>query len=282
MPRRSVVLVILLVWVYTVGGRAQSVVRVDSLSSDALQKTQRYAVLLPAEDDSSRRYPVLYLLHGYAGNHLDWSKRTRLAEYVRGWPLIVVMPEAGNSWYVNARSGAGCRYEDFMISDLPRHVQERYNVDTLCQGIAGLSMGGYGAVMLALRHPGRYRLAGSLSGAVAIPREIDEMQRATWGRSIGPSVLAAFGQTPGDFRDEHDLFLLFRNTAKAGAPYLYLVAGIQDEFPTFLPAHRALADSLRSVGAAYEYHELPGKHNWQFWDAQLPGLLARLRAVLEF
>jgi S-formylglutathione hydrolase FrmB len=261
---------------------AQSALRIDTLFSPSLQRMTVCSILVPDASDTTVAYPVLYLLHGYSGNHLDWFTRTRLNDDVRGWPLLVVMPAAENSWYVNARMNGKNRYEDFLMVDLPRHVRQHYRVDTLRQGIAGLSMGGYGAIMLALRHPGRFCFAGSLSGALVVPRDIDEIAKATWGRSIAPSVLEAFGTEADSFRDHHDVFRLFRAAADSGAPFLYFATGIQDAFPTFLSAHRELTDSLRSVGALYEYHEVPGNHSWGFWDAELPNLLQRFRAVAGF
>jgi putative tributyrin esterase len=116
-------------------------------------------------------------------------------------------------------------------------------------------MGGYGALMLALRHPRRYRFAGVLSGALLVPSPL--------------------GSRANPHRQAHDPFVLFRRTAAGELPYLYFLIGSGDPFTTFLPRNRALTDSLRVYGARYEYHEVPGGHDWRVWGGALPSLLAR-------
>jgi S-formylglutathione hydrolase FrmB len=260
---------------------AQSIVRVDSFYMPSLGRTKRLSILLPAQYNPRSRYPVLYLLHGYTGGNQDWLSRTKLREYVRGIPLIVVMPDAENSWYVNSALEPGGRFEDYLVKDIPQYMNKMYSIDTTRQGIAGLSMGGYGAVMLALKHPSRYRFAGSLSGAIAFPRGMNDTTRAP-ERALFPSLRQAFGETPGNARNAGDVFLLYRQTAKDSLPYLYLAIGTQDGYKSFLPAHRAFTDLLRSYNAAYEYHETAGGHSWQYWDREIQPLLQRMREVLKF
>lgn len=260
---------------------AQSVVRVDSFYMPSLGRTKKLSILLPSKYDPAKRYPVLYLLHGYTGGHEDWLMRTKVRDYARDLPLIIVMPDGENSWYVNSMTEPNDRFEDYMVGDIPRYIQKLYSIDTTRQGIAGLSMGGYGALMLGLRHPSRYRFVGSLSGAITFPRGMNDTSRAA-ERSLVPSLRRAFGEKPGSFRGSHDAFLLYRQITKDSLPYIYMAIGIQDGYRTFLPGHRAFTDLLRTYGAAYEYHETPGGHNWQFWDKEIQPLLLRMREVLKF
>jgi len=260
---------------------AQPVVRVDSFFMPSLGRTKKLAVLLPPKYDPAKRYPVLYLLHGYTGRYDDWLTRTNLKDYVKDLPLIIVMPDGENSWYVNMAVEPNDRFEDYMVDDIPHYVQKLYSIDTTRQGIAGLSMGGYGALMLGLRHPSRYGFVGSLSGAITFPRGMNDTSRPA-ERSLIPSLKRAFGDKPNTFRSDHDVFLLFRQTSKNSLPYIYMAIGIQDGYRTFLPGHRAFTDLLRTYGAAYEYHETQGAHNWQFWDREIQPLLARMREVLKF
>ena len=260
---------------------AQSIVRVDSFYMPSLGRTKKVSILLPSQYNPRSRYPVLYLLHGYTGGNQDWLSRTKIRDYVRGMPLIIVMPDAENSWYVNSATEPGDRFEEYLVNDIPQYINKMYSIDTTRQGIAGLSMGGYGAVMLALKHPTRYRFAGSLSGAITFPRGMNDTTRPA-ERSLLPSLKKAFGEKPGDGRNAGDVFLLYRQTARDSLPYLYLVIGTQDGYRSFLPAHRAFTDLLRSYGAAYEYHETPGGHNWQYWDREIQPVLKRMREVLNF
>ena len=279
--RKSLLLVVFLVFLLPVA-HAQSVAVIDSFPSASLGRVMHIAVLRPVPYDSAHQYPVLYLLHGFSGSYLDWSTRTHIADDIHAWPLLVVMPDAGNSWYVNSQTDSAARFEDYLVQDVQQYVRSHYAVDTTRQAIAGLSMGGYGAVVLGLRHPDQYRFVGSLSGAIDIVRQLDTMDKASWAKSIGPSVRAAFGENDPDFRDDHDPFILSWSSGSDAPPYLYLVAGIQDGFPTFLPAHRAFTDLLRAEKIEYEYHETPGRHNWAFWDREIWPLLERLRQVLGF
>jgi S-formylglutathione hydrolase FrmB len=262
-------------------GRAQSIARIDSFYMPSLGKTKKLSIILPAGYNPKVHYPVLYLLHGYSGDNQDWLARTRIREHVRELPLIVIMPDAENSWYVNSAMERNDRFEDYLVKDVPHYVNKMYSIDTTRQGIAGLSMGGYGAVMLALKHPMQYRFAGSLSGAITFPRGLNDTTRPA-ERSLFPSLKRAFGEKPINGRNGGDIFQLYRQTAKDSLPYLYLVIGTQDGFRSFLPAHRAFTDLLRSYGAAYEYHETPGGHSWQYWDREIQPVLKRMREVLNF
>ncbi len=260
---------------------AQSTLRIDSFYMPSLGRTKELSVLLPKNYDARKRFPVLYLLHGHGGDHTNWTKLTKLTTYVESMPLIIIMPDAENSWYVNSATVEHDRFEDYLVSDLPRYVQQKYSIDTSKQAIAGLSMGGYGAVMLALKHPTQFRFAGSLSGALSYPRDMHDTTRPA-ERSLVPSLRRAFGETNNGVRAEHDVFHLVRQSSKDPVPYIYLVIGTADGFRNFLPANRALGDLLRASGIAYEYHETPGGHNWQYWDREIQPLLKRLRDILQF
>jgi S-formylglutathione hydrolase FrmB len=264
----------LLLLVAVAAAQSQPRLQEDSLFSTSLGRMERYRIILPEGYDRAARYPVLYLLHGLWGSYVDWTAKTTVVEDTRHYPLIVIMPDAGNSWYVNSQSNAGDRYEDAVINDLLPAVETRYAVDTSRRAIAGLSMGGYGAFMLALRHPGRFRFAGGLSAAISLPRDL-----ANGRKGIRPEDALIFG--PKDSCLAHDVVWLTSRYSGGGATYFYAMAGIQDEFVEFLPYHRVWTDSLRAKGIPYEYHEVPGRHNWKFWDTELVPLLARMAEVLS-
>ncbi len=253
--------------------------KVDSFYAPSLGSTTRYAYLLPEHYDTLRSYPILYLLHGYSGDHRNWIELTDLVSYGTRLGIIIVMPDAANSWYVNSAGEPGKRYEDLIVIDYPARVERRFAVDTTRRAIAGLSMGGYGAIMLGLRYPKLFRFAASLSGALSIPGGIEfpEPYRAERGLK---NLKAVFGEEKS-FRGSHDPFSLYKNTPADSLPYLYFVIGTDDGFTTFLPAHRALTDSLRAYRARYEYHEMRGAHNWKFWGKEVRPLLARMKEILD-
>ena len=275
-PFMSVVLNVLIVSV----SLSQTTVVIDSAFAPSLNRVTKFAVLLPSGYQPSERYPVLYLLHGLNGTCREWSTRSKLGIHALPYRMVIIMPDAGSSWYVNAKMAERARFEDFIVQDLPRIVASKYGIDTARTAIAGYSMGGYGAIMLALRHPSRYRIAGSLSGAINFPNGAEPM-RATASKANIEDFTRAFGSEPGDFYDRHDILLLAMASRRENLPYLYFSTGIQDGFESFLPAHRILTDSLRAHGLAYEYHELPGKHDWAFWDREVQPLLKRVQEVFD-
>jgi S-formylglutathione hydrolase FrmB len=262
--------------------RAESQVRslVDSLYAKSLGRTKRYSVILPAGYDQTKKYPVLYLLHGYGGNHQQWLVYSHIKEYAATLPLVIVMPDAEGSYYVNSLTVPRDRFEDYIMEDLPAVVQAKYAVDAKRQAIAGASMGGYGALMLALKHPHRFFFAGDISGALDIPRHIEDRKGGPMAFSL-PGLLRAFGSGQSPFRTAHDVFRLCAAVPVDSLPYLYLTVGLQDENPLRLTMHRALAEDLGDYGAFFEYHELPGTHSTQFFDFALQPLLSRLNDILQ-
>lgn len=261
---------------HAIGAQAPAV-RAESLSSRVLGRAARYEVVLPATYDRARKYPILWLLHGFAGRETDWVNFSRLATDAASYDLIVVTPDAANSWYVNAAAqDTASRYEDFFVGELFADVSAKFAIDSTRQAIAGLSMGGYGAVIVALRHPGRYRFVGALSPALSVASAPDSVLT----RIAGPSLRRAFGADPRSHA-EYDPFRTFRNTRPDSLPYFYVAIGASDGFPTFLPASRAFTDSLRANHARYEYHEMPGSHSWQLWSAELPVMLESMAEIMR-
>lgn len=274
--------VILLLLVATVISRPQDAMVIDSLFSPAIGVAKRYVVLIPREYDARRAYPILYLLHGHDGSHRDWVDRTRIASLVRDIPMIVVLPDGDNSWYVRSAMDERKDYETYLLNDLRHEVESRYRVDSTKRGIAGLSMGGYGALLYGLKRPDLFRFAGSLSGAFSLVSFIDDTVGQARSASLARSLRRAFGPEPSEHRRRYDVFRLVAAADPSRAPYVYLVTGVQDGFRGFLPAHRVLTDSLRAKGMPYEYHETPGGHSWAYWGREIGPLIARMREVLSF
>lgn len=260
---------------------AQPLVRVDSVYSPSLDRTRKFAVLLPVDYTGAKRYPVLYLLHGNGGNYLQWLNGSRVREYVQNLPLIVVMPDAGSSFYVNSFTDTRDRFEDYIIGDLRQYVQKKYAVDTLRQAIAGASMGGYGALLLAFKHPRSFTFAGDISGALDIPRYVERREGDAGLSGSLPNLRKVFGSGPSPFRTSHDLLSVWRSVSPDSMPYLYLAMGIQDEYALRLTMHRAFVDSISAGGFAYEYHETPGRHSLTYFDKELLPLIQRLSDVLK-
>lgn len=261
---------------------AQPRMHVDSLLATSLERVQKFTVLLPDRYVPPKRYPILYLLHGWGGTYQDWTAKTDLKKYVDDFPLIVVMPDAENSWYVDSATEPQNRFERYLIDDLPRMLQQKYSIDTTKQAIAGLSMGGYGALEIGLRYPKKFRFIGSLSGVLAAPRETENRKLTDSEMIIAPSMRAAFGEFGNGVRATHDPFNLYKSVRSDSLPYIYLVVGVRDGYPTLIPRHHEFIELLRAYDASYEYHEPPGEHNWAFWDKEIQGVLKRMRKVMKF
>ena len=237
-------------------------------------KTLPYNVILPSDYRiSARRYPVLYLLHGWAGHYNDWATRTNIADYAAQYRMIVVMPEGNNGWYTDSATVLNEKYESYILQELIPDVQRRYRTieSRYGRGIAGLSMGGYGALKFGLKSPGTFAFAGSLSGALAATTWTEADLKSFKG--INDSLVAAFGTHDSQQRKGNDLFELIRGmsaTRAAALPYFYFDCGTED---FFLGVNEQLAALLSEKKIAHEFRELPGTHGWQYWDQQVPELL---------
>lgn len=248
----------------------------ESVQSAALGRAMKYRVLLPADyATSQRRYTVLYLLHGLGGDYKDWTTRTNIAEYSRTLPLIIVMPDGENSWYTNAANSPEERFEDYILTDLQADVAAKYRTINSRHGrtIAGLSMGGYGALKMALRRPGAFTVAASFSGAFSatrpelakmIPSEADRLRRI-------------YGDDDSASRRQNDLPTLAAAAKPGSVPYIYIDCGIADGL---VNVNREVVAALHKSGVAYEYHEVAGAHTWEYWDRRirefLPVLMKKL------
>ena len=249
-------------------------VQYASLQSPSLDRELKYAVQLPPsyERDTKRRYPVLYFLHGMNGNEREFERRG-VAEAVakmRGegkiGEFIIIAPAGENSFYLNAKNGV--RYEDAIIKDLIPHVEKTYRVVGGRDGraIQGLSMGGYGALMLAFKHPEMFSSVTAHSSAVFVelPNPTGTDRRAQFmSRLIGNM----YGNPPDVeyFKANNPIDLAATNAAaikKAGLK-IYFDVGEQDRYG-FQPSNKALDEQLTKGGVEHEYHAFPGGHGWEY------------------
>jgi S-formylglutathione hydrolase FrmB len=237
---------------------------------------------VPEGYSGNQRYPLLILLHGFNQRQQDWVEKTALREYLKGVPLFIAIPQGDNSWYVNSMTDTSLRYESYILEDVVGRIADRYSIDTSRMAIAGLSMGGGGALRIALRNPGTFKVVASFSGAILYPRFLGDTVLQSVSAASAASLARAFGTQRTDEWKKHDVFELYRSVPPDRLPFLYLAVGIQDGLKSFLPLHRQWTDSLRAAGVAYEYHETPGAHRWEFWDREIKRFLPRLRELLQF
>jgi len=249
-------------------GSSQVTVQERGLRSAVLSRETLYSIVLPAGyEGCAARYPVLYLLHGWNGDHRNWITLTALVRYAAQYPMIVVTPNGQNSWYVNAETSTSERFHDHIVPELITEVDAQFRTIAAPhrRAIAGLSMGGYGAVLFALKHPDLFGVAGSISGAFDAPRGIESVLP-----DVLPSIGAAFGVPSSTTRRENDVFELVKQAPLSPLPYFYLCCGASDPLAG---SNRRFIASLAAHKILFEYHEQPGEHTWQFWDDALPPLL---------
>jgi putative tributyrin esterase len=238
--------------------------------SDALQLGTSVTVVLPQQTEeqigvsgggSDGPPPLLYLLHGLSDDHTAWNRYTAVARHAEKAGLAVVMPAVSRSFYTN--EAHGLRYWDYVCEELPSVVHEFFRVtdDPAQTFVAGLSMGGYGALKLAFSHPERYAAAASLSGGLdlrglLVPPDPRGLLDRVFGGSVG---------------DEHDLFTLLERAP--AVPPLYLACGTDDPL---LPGTEKMAEAARAHGVDVTLDLRPGTHEWSLWDAVIADVIAWL------
>ena len=238
--------------------------------SDALQVGTSMSVVLPQRTEAQigvaggaveGEPPLLYLLHGLSDDHTAWHRYTAIDRYAEAAGLAVVMPAVHRSFYSDERHGH--RYWEFVSEELPTVVRSFFRVtdDPSRTFVAGLSMGGYGAVRLALSHPDRYGAAASMSGALDITRAMADPARAELSRRIFDDAV-----TP-----DEDLFALLERARSL--PPLHLSCGTEDPL---LDATTGFADAARAAGHDVTVDLRPGSHEWSLWDALIEDVIAWL------
>lgn len=238
--------------------------------SEALRQAVCVNVVLP---DNAGQAPLktLWLLHGLSDNHNSWMQYTSVARYAGEYGLAVVMPGADRSWYTD--NAGGNRYFTFLTEELPKKMGDCFKwysparEDNL---IAGLSMGGYGALKAALTCPEQYGFCASLSGALDITRENRPGDVDEW-RSIFGFDLQSAGELAGT---KHDLFALADGGREL--PYLYLWCGTED---SLIDINRAFSARLSALNIAHTFECSEGDHTWKWWDLHLQSALNCWKAL---
>ena len=205
--------------------------------------------------------PVLYLLHGLSDDSSAWLRYSSIERYAAERGVAVVMPQVGRSFYANEAHGH--RYWTHLSEELPNVVRSFFRFSERREDtfVAGLSMGGYGALKWALRHPERFSAAASLSGALDVLGILPgrpEILRRVYDDRIGP---------------EDDLFGLLRTTDPGALPQLHVSCGTEDEL---YGSSVRFADEARAVGADVRTDFRPGGHEWALWDKVVRDVLAWL------
>jgi putative tributyrin esterase len=236
--------------------------------SPSLRRRKQYLIVSPENSVQFDGFSVIYLLHGLGGEPADWLRWSHLHDYLRDRKLIAVLPEGDNSYYVNAAEIPEDHYADYIVNDLPNDVESHYPVARKRESrlIGGLSMGGYGAFYLSLKHPDRYWFVGSMSNAAdATARKFSFQRFGQYWR-----FRKIFGPPGTSVRNGYDPFYLVKSVQNSkGLPYIYQACGNKDGL---VGVNRLLDRALAAERIDHVYRESPGAHNWRYWDQALKGM----------
>jgi putative tributyrin esterase len=241
--------------------------------SASLERDISYRVILPVGALSAGKLPVVYLLHGSGGDFREWTNDSDVARFAEKG-LILVMPEGESSYYTNSVDRPNDRFEDYIVKDLIADVEARFPADRTRRAIVGSSMGGFGAINLAFKHPELYNFVGALSPAIDVPSRPFSIKRISQYRSHA-SIFGAWGSGT---RHENDPFVLGQKVDPGSVPFIYATCGEQEGL---LPASRLFFALLAKRNFRYEFHSGPGGHNWNQWNPRLSDLFASLLTHLN-
>ncbi|HNW86117.1 MAG TPA: alpha/beta hydrolase family protein [Candidatus Limiplasma sp.] len=224
------------------------------------------------------KFQVLYLLHGAYGDATDWMRLTSIEKYAQEHKLAVVMPSASNSFYQNMYCGSD--YLTYLTDELPAVVQALFPVSRKRENtfVAGLSMGGYGAVKLAMERPRQYAACASLSGAIDLEAVMEQTKH---GNLAAPFRWDALFERPDNVPgSDADLFALIRKRLAQGEmlPRVFQSCGTED---FIYAANVSARDKLKALGVDITYEEHPGIHDWDYWDTHIQRALNWMRLANE-
>lgn len=243
------------------------------LSSEFMAREMPYRIITPIHKmvAKNERYPVVYLLHGLTGHFNNWTDLTKISNYAQTYKMIVVMPEGGDGWYTDSVSKPDEKWESYIVQELIPEIDKKFRTHTgrNQRAIAGLSMGGFGALKFGLKYPDKFVLAGSFSGALGAA-QITEQQ---FPGAIGKTIDGIFGPAESETRKANDIFAIIRSLTPEktkAIPFIYLDCGTED----FLFANnREFVSLLVEKQVPHEYRQLPGAHDWKYWDRQVQEFL---------
>ena len=244
----------ILCFLFNVAGYSQSTV-FESLSfeSNKLGRKVSYSIYLPSDYSTSKRnYPVLYLLHGYTDNETNWIQMGQMKTIAdraianeEAVPMIIVMPDAWDTWYINQYDGK-VPYEDMFFEELIPYMEKTYRIrsDKESRAIAGLSMGGYGSLYYGLSHPDMFCYIYACSPATYVegtPNLYDMM----WTEGL-PGITVEIGTSD----------------------FLYESA-------------KGFRDALGFSAIDWDFIERDGAHDWSFWSVCTPKILKKFASIFE-
>jgi S-formylglutathione hydrolase FrmB len=222
-------------------------------------------VILPTSYDKSQKYNVIYVLHGYSGNHADWTTATDIETLADQFNVIIVNPDGGyDSWYIDSKIKKKSIYETYIAKDIVNYIDQHYSTNSNRNGraITGLSMGGFGALHVAINNQDVFGAVGAMSAGVDL---------RPFSAEFGiEKVLGKYSDLP----DNWTSVAIINNLHKIAAGNTQWSKG-EDTLPImldigvsdfFLPFNRQLHQAMLDLRVPHDYVERPGGHDWDYWS----------------
>lgn len=255
-------------------------------ASKILNREVAYSIYLPEDYGvSERMYPVLYLLHGWSDNETSWLQMGHVKTIADNaiasgcaTEMIIVMPDAGETWYVDSYDGKE-RYEQMFFEELIPYIESTYRArpDRQYRAIAGLSMGGYGSFLYSLHHPDYFTACAPLSAAIYT----DEMMEKSKGNVRGKLFDKLYG--PGTLTEhwyKNSVLRLLENLPDDRRPDIYYYIDCGDE-DTLLHGNNLIHELMQKKGIRHEFRVRDGGHTWTYWRTALPEVMRFVSARFD-
>ena len=243
-----------------------------TFSSDLLRKSVTLNAVIPQKPRGAapEKYRTLFLLHGLSDDYSAWCRYTSIERYSKEYNIAVIMPDGGRSFYTDAANGFP--YWSFISEELPEFAASMFPISLERKDCfaAGLSMGGYGALKLGLRCPGKFSAVAALSPVVDLERLFTASESASWLPELENIYISpAEAKLRGN-----DLFTLAENAVSSGKtlPRIISFCGTED---FMIEDNRKFNTFMKEIKfPEFHSYEYPGSHNWGFWDTHIRQALA--------
>ena len=255
-----------------------------SIQSKILGKAVKYSIYLPTDyETSQRRYPVLYLLHGYSDDETGWTQFGEVEKITNetiakgeATQMIIAMPDAGVSWYINDATGK-VQFEDFFVKEFIPYIDSVYKTRNKKEyrAVAGLSMGGYGSLIYGMKHPDLFAACAPLSAAVWSDDHIAGMSQADWtnhkfNELFGTNLEGKKHLTETWYKNSILKIAATTPVEKLNTVRFYIDCG-DDDF--LIKGNMELHALLTDRKVNHEFRVRDGAHNWTYWRTALPEVL---------
>lgn len=248
---------LLIISISVIAGNADTV----NVTSASMRKQIKCVVITPdSYKQKEKRFPVVYLLHGFSGNYSNWIKKVpAIKQYADQYQFIIVCPDAAfSSWYFDSPIDSSFKYETFTATELPAFIDANYktNAQRNQRAITGLSMGGHGGLYLGWRHADFFGAAGSMSGALVI----DVIKN-------GYHVEKRLGDTLQNKQYWETYSFMHEMEKPAKQPLAIIMDCGTEDF--IVEMSRKVHEKMLKLKIPHDYIERPGKHDWAYWSTAI-------------